>query len=126
VDNLGKMDVVCGNLLLPLPGPPRTRRSSPAWLRRSHRWVAGPGETSSGGSKGSPPPRAICPGRRALCYSLPRMPSQRSRHTRQIASRTIFFDILLSPMSRSTNMMGISPRRKPFFQARNDISIWKA
>jgi hypothetical protein len=58
--------------------------------------------------------------------SFPRRLSHRSRQTRHTASRTIFRDILLSPMSRSTNMIGISPIRKARLQARKLISIWNA
>ena len=55
--------------------------------------------------------------------TLPINPHQRRRQTIQTASRTIFFDILLTPSVRSTKMIGISTRRKPRFQARKDISI---
>src|SRR5450830_1350398 len=49
---------------------------------------------------------------------LPVRLHQRRRQTIQIASRTIFFDILLTPSVRSTKMIGISKRLKPAFQAR--------
>lgn len=64
--------------------------------------------------------------RESRAQSLRTKESARRRQTRQTASRTIRFDILLSPRLRSTNMMGISPMRKPRFQARKLISIWKA
>src|SRR6266576_966970 len=54
---------------------------------------------------------------------LPVKPHQRRRQTIQIASRTIFFDILLTPSVRSTKMIGISKRRNPRFHALKDISI---
>src|SRR6185503_30823 len=57
---------------------------------------------------------------------LPVRLHQRRRQTIQIASRTIFFHILLTPSVRSTKMIGISTIRNPRFQARNDISIWNA
>jgi hypothetical protein len=61
-----------------------------------------------------------------LTHSFPRSESARKRQTRHTASRTIRFDILLSPRLRSTNTIGISPIRKPFFHARKLISIWNA
>src|SRR5258706_12368353 len=57
---------------------------------------------------------------------LPVKLHQRRRQTIQIASRTIFLDILLTPSARSTKMIGISTRRKPRFQARYAISIGNA
>ena len=51
-------------------------------------------------------------------YILPVRLHHRRRQTIQTASRTIFFDILLSPSVRSTKMIGISKRLKPRFQAR--------
>ncbi len=50
---------------------------------------------------------------------------RRSFHTRQMASRTMAFDILDSPSARSVKTMGISSIRNPLRQARNLSSIWK-
>src|SRR6266480_367312 len=49
---------------------------------------------------------------------LPVRLHQRRRQTIQIASRTIFFDILLTPSVRSTKIIGISTSPNPRFQAR--------
>ena len=57
--------------------------------------------------------------RRKICWNL----SHQTRHT---ASRTIRFDILDSPLSRSVKRMGTSVNENPLHQARNFSSIWNA
>src|SRR5690606_19187338 len=57
-------------------------------------------------------------------YIFPVMDSQRNCHTRQTASRMIFFDIFDSPWLRSTKTIGISQMRKPLRHARMLTSIW--
>jgi hypothetical protein len=49
---------------------------------------------------------------------VPRIAHQRRRHTIQMASRTMDFDILLVPSVRSTKTIGISAMRKFRFHAR--------
>ena len=56
-------------------------------------------------------------------HTFPVTDHQRSRHTIQTASRTMRLDILLSPSVRSTNTIGISAIRNPFFHALKLISI---
>jgi hypothetical protein len=58
-----------------------------------------------------------------MFHTFPVMDHHRSRHTIQTASRTIRFDILLSPSLRSVKTIGISTIRNPRFQALKLISI---
>jgi len=49
---------------------------------------------------------------------------KRRRHTMNAASQMILFDIFEMPTRLSTNRMGISLIRNPFFQQMKFISIW--
>ena len=59
----------------------------------------------------------------AHVQTRPVIDHHRSRHTIHTASRTMRFDILLSPSVRSTKTIGISAIWNPFFHALKLISI---
>jgi hypothetical protein len=100
-------------------------------VRRSHRAPITEGDASSPGkcsialkkTKSFPEPLIFQNFRPFIGYSFPVIDHQRSRQTIQMASRTMRFDILLSPSVRSTKTIGISTIRNPLRQARKLNSI---